>query len=790
MKRPSTSNEVSFAQPDGPDGPKLYVARVELTLARDDAYPLRNVPLRPDPLGQIADAYRLIDPTQSEYIEFIMDLVPLTRAATRRRRRVSIDKLQRATSGPSKNRIGALLDPSAVDTAGSMVAQMMNPNRAPAARPRNAQQPTSRKPAGIARMDQMREERMLAEALGDPEPHFKFQMFIRARSENKQRPAALIQAVLAALDQFDDHNQLKVVGLRLPLRFLSADSSWRRNLFDRRIDRWRFKQRRNCIVATSEIMGLLKPATLHCVADNVIRTGGMVPAAPRNLIPFDLDDPPRNTFLVGAVKRGQKEQVVGVPLDDTFFTYSPGKTRWGKTESSLARFIYLARDGQCATLFLDPHDDALKKAKPYLAGQADRIIELSTARRHDGAQIQIGWNPFAKANLSDLDAVATQTDLVVNSIAAANGWGNSRAPRTLAIARNSVQALMEISRRLPADTAPTIFQIPTLLNDEDFRRALIPFLSSTQRRFWEDVYPNYSDEAQLPLAGFISRLAGVPRVAALLGSSISNYHARTAIDNGAIILVRLGGNTDIDQLMASLVVYDLKAAVMSRYDIDPDKRRPIHAWFDEVQDYDSAIRGQISDILEQTAKFGMRLHLLNQQPDSLQKKTLKVALTNKSHLFATSVNEESCRLLARNMSSDLAPDVILETPRYNFVSQVTIGGETTKPFRMRGIGLEEAFGPPPAATITQQVQAEIDTNSGHKPIDQTLAELATLDERIFEHLTNTRRRPDNTTPAPTTPRSGRPALRIAGTNEPAPTTAVRPRRRQPTRIEPAQGPKP
>lgn len=63
-----------------------WVARAEVVLARDDRWPLRQVPLDPDPLTPFASVFGALRDDLAEDVHVALDLVPLTRAQQRRRR--------------------------------------------------------------------------------------------------------------------------------------------------------------------------------------------------------------------------------------------------------------------------------------------------------------------------------------------------------------------------------------------------------------------------------------------------------------------------------------------------------------------------------------------------------------------------------------------------------------------------------------------------------------------------------------------------------------------------------
>ena len=120
-----------------------------------------------------------------------------------------------------------------------------------------------------------------------------------------------------------------------------------------------------------------------------MRSGGLLPPPPPGLPTFTGQP---ELLPLGKVSEDGRDRLVGVPLADTFFAYTAGRTRYGKTESAIGQFLHLARSGH-GCFFLDPHSDALEKIKPYLTAEElrERVVEINLA---DTAR-QPGWNLFA-----------------------------------------------------------------------------------------------------------------------------------------------------------------------------------------------------------------------------------------------------------------------------------------------------------------------------------------------------------------------------------------------------------
>ena len=706
---------------------RMYVARTELILARSDEWPLRAAPIKPDPLGPFAFAFAGLDDSLGDEAEVIFDLLPLTRGETARRRQRLARKLSIAEgSAPTR---WALVGSVTLKVLRAAMGVKNGPSRGAAPK------------RGVAKRDESERVATVANALKDPAPHFQIQILVRAKSEVAGRPQRLMQSLLAGFESFGGANYLRAAGRRFFGRHVGQDVFWRRRRFDRRAEVGVFRpSRRRQVVSSSVIAGIMKPPTKSCGATNVVRSGGVVPPPPRNL--------PRYTYSAeqlpwGVVSYDEgPERVVAVNCDDTFFTWTGGRSRYGKSETSLTRFIHLARAGGCGVMYLDPHSDALVRAKPFLAGQAHRVLELSIARSKDetGTGLQVAWNPLSMEGCTHEDIEEKATALV-DAIASALGWGaGQKAPRALTLLQNGTQSLLELSLQLPDEIAPTIFQFVPLLSSVEWRELVIPRLSPYMQEFWLDRFPRFPDEAITPITNLIDRLHQLPSVAALFGRSRSTYDLRRAMDTGAIVLVRLRSTGTINSLVASLVVFDLVRAVLSRWDLPPEERTPMHAFLDEVQSYDHSVNGLIAAMLEEGGKFGLRLHLLSQQPNRLTPKTLNAVLTNRSHLMTTALGHKSAKLLADEWQGLVTPATVQQLERYHFLTQVTDAGELSSPFRCRGLILEDLFGAAPQGATLDRLETAITRNSGREPIRDTLATLGKLNDRIADYLSTRGRR--------------------------------------------------
>lgn len=689
-----------------PSAPRAerQVVRAELRLARPSSEPLAQLPLTPDPLQSFAQVLSRLHHEHDDRAQIAIDLLPTVPATRRRLRRRLLKQARRLEGGVT----GDGRDPRAGLGGG--------------------------RPVGRRRSAEMVEQRAardeLSAKLVQPEPLFRLQVLIRCSSPERGSAVSCLHGLLGCFDAMQGANSLRVVGVRfLGLAFAGSDLPGRRAWFDRRMDTGLFRPGRKDYVTAREMAGFLKPPTVHCAAPEVLRLGPAVYPAPRALPTFTGQP---GLIPLGRVESEDGERRVGLRAEDSFFSYVAGRSRWGKTELALNQFLHIVRSGH-GGLILDPHLDAVKRVKacltePELAG---RIIELDLVgpRSRDG---QPGWNLFAARGL-DPEAAERRVEAIVDSFASALQWGE-RNNRALTLTTQAAGALIELAAVLPDGLQPTIFQMPTLLGNPDWLAAALPYLSPARRQFFAERFPRLSEEAITPVTNLIDRLRSSTQLAALLGSQSSSYDIRRAMDERKIVLACPGAGGAKDKLVACLLVFDMLHAAKGRANVTPGQRPPFHLFLDEVQTYDGAAGGNLAALLEQTAKYGVRATLLNQNPERLTKQTLNALTTNRSHLITTALDARAAGLIAREWGADPPASAITGLPRWRFIAQVTHKGALTSPFMFSGESIEDAYATVYQPDKVKDIQPVIDAASGRTSATETITQLDTLDDRIREHL--------------------------------------------------------
>lgn len=688
--------EVRAVEPDQGEaarGGEAAVVRAELVLARSSALPLAEVGLEPDPLQSFAVALSRTKHERGEHAVVAVDVMPAAPYQRRRLRR----RLLREAEQPS-------------------LASVLSEGQGRPGRMSTAQTAGRRF-----------EGRSLERKLGGGEPLFGLQLLTRVQATNPGRAREQMQALLSCFDAFAGENHLRVAGLALGgMGFLGSDLPWRRGRFDARVRTGRFAPRRRRLVGAGEIAGLLKPPTVHCAAENVARSGGVIPPPPVGLPTFTGQP---DLIPLGRVHDREGERLVGVRASETFFSYQAGRSRYGKTETAIGQFVHLTRAGH-GGLFLDPHADAIREIKTYLADMPERVIEIDLSDPDRGGA-QPTWNLFWLEHRTAGEA-AGRVEAFVDALAAALRW-DDRNTRALNIATQAAQAMVELAQRLPQKLAPTIFQVPTLLSDQEWREAALPHMSRGTAGFFRDRFPRLAPDAATAVTNIIDRLRAARQVAALLGSPISTYDAQRAMREGKIVLVCPGSGGTRDRLVANFIVYDVLHAFKLRARVAPEKRRPFWLDLDELQTYDGP---NLPVLLEQTAKYGGRAFLFNQNPERLSEATWNAVTTNRSHLSSTTVNAKAAQMIAREWAGQIEPEILTRLERFTYLSQVTLGARMSKPFLVRGVTARELH----AEHHTDPATAGPAGNPAVqcRPIEQTLKLVEAHDERIKEWLDQNR----------------------------------------------------
>ncbi|RPK55822.1 hypothetical protein [Streptomyces sp. ADI95-17] len=735
LPRPAATAERQLTKGSGqgaPAGPgALYVARAELVLARPDHLRLTPAALDPDPLQVLADACAQLDAGRGERAELVVDVVPVaSRRVAAWRRRLMHRAGQRGPSAygeqiGSGRRGGSWM---------SVLAEGLNGGKPlSSAGGRGAAKPLPR-------------QKDLADGVGKFLPGkdaqvFAVQVLVRVTGAHPARAQARLHQVMAVMDGWSGENWWRPVGPRRTGWRPYSSVWWRRRSFDRRYTTGEFAPARRQWLTAEELAALLRPANVHCTAQNVVRTGGTLAPAPRGL--------PTWAGQPGVVPLGRVTEADGrtrlacLPQADVLFGASLGKSGFGKSELALLQAITLAYGGFGAW-FLDPHGAAVKRALPYLTHPAviDRVQVIDLSAKKPGAMVA-AWNPLSMEGRAE-EEVQDVIGAVVAGLAAAQGWGDG-APRARAILSHAVEILAHLSYRMcqrgRPDLQPTVFTIPRLLSDEEWRESVLAQMPLRLQQFWRTTFPKYEGSAVPVVTQTIEQLATSTSLRAFLGQPRSTYDVRRVMDERQIVLLRCSGTGSGDQIITSLLLFDLFRAGHSREGIDPGLLATLFAFADELRAIDGAARGYIAAILEQLRKYEVRLMAMTQMAMRLSEETRLALMQNQSLLSAAAADADEASFLAKRLPGAAAM-TLMQQPKWHYAVRATLNGRPTPTFQVAGVPIHEVLANYHHPERLPQLEKAMDKTLRRRPLRTVLTELdgsddgrmPGLDDRILTEL--------------------------------------------------------
>jgi hypothetical protein len=721
--------------------PSLHTARAELVLSHGDLHPLaEDIHNKPDPMLRLARTSAGLDYQAGERVVIIVDLVPLPPKTRRRVRRQLARKAARLAERERGSRFGGLSGlggPSGarLDHAGEVL--FGEGSRLLGEGGRSGSQDSGRE----LDPEQRRVQDSLRRRLDELTTGFRIQVLVQAIGTTKRRAEAHRDTIVSTFGVFGGANAFQKHGLNLGFVFLSADVPPLRWLFDLRFRTGLFFPAKRSVVTASEVRPFLRPSYTDLEPDNwVFRIAGAQVPPEYQVPPFNYEP---DLVPLGRVLSRHGLKTLGVRVSDFSFSYMAGRSKSGKTEQAMNQFIHLARSGY-GCFFLDPHPHNIDRLRPYLTEVADRIVEVDFSGR--GAGRELAWNLLDMEGRG-VEEIELKTKAVVDAFSSVLHLGLFELhDRTRAYLTMAVQAILELALRLPVELAPTIFQVGTILSDEGWRQATLPYLSPTVRGFWERPFAGgTTEEAIAPITNLIERFRAWTAAAVLMGASRSTYDIRRLMDEGKIVIACSGGLGEREQLAANFIVYELLyTGLLSRQDLSPEQRRPFWAFIDEIELYDRAGaayggkgHGYLADLLERLPRYNVFLAMLNESPERLTAKTLEAIATNRTVLATAALDEGGSRVFHKEWSTTVSPLTIPLLDRYQFLASTKADNIVTLPLLNHGIPVREmwahCYDPGGVASMNQQIDENVRA-AGGPDVPRSIAELNALDDRIRKWL--------------------------------------------------------
>lgn len=729
--------------PAGGEGVKLRRYRMELRLHRDGSHALAALEMEPDPLGPLASALGELD--ELEWAEVVVDLLPLAPDAKRKMLKRTMRTEGKGSGGgwqkDLRDVVGILEAGKKGDNwLGLGDGGVLSPVR-----------------STIASIEDRTDDRARHAKLASPEPAFGAQVLIATAAPTRARARAVARSLVAGFAPYTDRNRWRPAGV-IGGSVGGAQSWLRRSHFDLRLRTGLFLPRSRSIVVTGEVAPLMKPPTATCASSAVARSGGLVPPPPARL-----PDYVRGAGLVplGIVTEHGQERLVGTLLAAMLFDLHVGKTRSGKTEQMVARFLAAVDTPGVGACYFDPHADAVALSRSYLLGHADRVLEIDLSREN---------SKMAGLNLLSMTGKGPQhigaiAQTVAGGFAATLDWDVSKNNRSINMVVQATSAVCELNLHLPPELQGTVFLLPILLRDQRWRDAILPYLGRQSVEFLTDGLGSQTGgkEAIGPTTNLIDNLRRSRQVAAVLGQPETTFDLRRAMDTGQIVLLCPTVDGEHNRLVHALLLFELRRVAMTRLNLPLDQRRAFHVYADEMQVGDQGAGSDLMQgILRETGKVGLRFHGATQQPSALNANTRATFLTNGFAVCANTLGNDDAAVIVREWGKAVDPEVLRRMPAYSYLASIIVDGALSRPFLVRSLPVRDLWGPPCDDPGLIALEAAIDRNMRRRPVQEVVDALDDHASAILTYLKghDPKPRPSGTTSAADRrrPRVTRPAV--------------------------------
>jgi hypothetical protein len=387
------------------------------------------------------------------------------------------------------------------------------------------------------------------------------------------------------------------------------------------------------------------------------------------------------------------------------------KTRKGK--SGLLRIFWqqliaLEAGRRPAVVLIDPHSDLASAALGLVPGprQGD-VVHLDVARTD---------RPFG-LNLLDVGLGWPRDRIVSNALRVFqmefdHYWG----PRMELVFRFALLLLVEANQQMVAadptggrDRQWTILEVPRVLEDATFRRALLADVRDRQvldwwRTFYDALDRRFQNEIINPVQTKTYKPAANLTARAIVGQSRSTVDPWAWVRDGALVVVDVAKEqvgADMAALLGGTLANLVALAIGRQAALPPSRRRHVALLVDEFHALPAA---DYAALLAELAKYGASLTLATQTLGALvgpsgDHHLLDAVFGNTDHLFAFNCAATDAKVLAPELGAPLDPADLVELGDFQCYARLSHRGERLPAFSLR---LDP---PPPGDPVVQDVLA-------------------------------------------------------------------------------------
>lgn len=377
----------------------------------------------------------------------------------------------------------------------------------------------------------------------------------------------------------------------------------------------------------------------------------------------------RVTYFARTNARESRYRSFGIKEKDRLHhMYVIGRTGTGKStliENMVGQDI---RRGEGCCL-IDPHGDLVARVAAFAEKCGRRDVVYFNVP--DGNQ-PYSYNPLKFVSPEKRPLAASGMLEVFRKTWGEKSWGSKIE-----------HYLREILLALLDQPEATFADIPRMINDKDFRHAVVRNVQNESvKEFWIKEYenspPTYRAQGTAPILSKTSAFLSDPKLCRILTESRQTISFREIMDERKVLLINLSEGqlgSDTVMLLGGLLTITLSLAAFSR--ADTNKRPNFWLYLDEFQDVST--RGT-AEMLSEVRKFNLGAVLAHQYMAQLDPAVRNAALGNAGSMVTFRLGPLDAPIIARELLPKFQVIDLLNLPRFHAYVRLQVDGSVIRPF--------------------------------------------------------------------------------------------------------------
>lgn len=383
--------------------------------------------------------------------------------------------------------------------------------------------------------------------------------------------------------------------------------------------------------------------------------------------------PTENCVYLGETLYRNKTVRFGIKNDEDRLRhlYVIGKSGTGKSSLFVSMISQDILSGQGLAV-LDPHGETIERVLERIPD--NRIQDVIYFDPSD-TERPIGLN------LLEIDDPSQKNIMASGLVSAIKqhfdfSWG----PRLEYLLNYAILTLLEVP-------GTTMLGITRLLEDDNYRKYILHNVKDpVVTRFWEEEFrlmkgnQKLVTEAISPIQNKVNRFLASTTMRNILGQRKSTLDFWGAMNSGKIILMNLSKGkigSDNANLLGALLVSRIQFCALQRVKIPYEQRIPFYLYVDEFQNFAT---GSFEEILSESRKYKIGLHLTHQFTGQLPEDLLKAVFGNVGTIMTFALGAPDAMELAKEFAPYFDEEDLISLERFQVYTKLMIDGMTSHPF--------------------------------------------------------------------------------------------------------------